>query len=127
MLAGDPQVDKVVPLPPELVVVKPRVAGVGEQDPAVRAGARDQVPDSPLALGIAEVDGDGALALFRPVQYRLVPDGASGQRVMSGPPPTGSTRMTSAPSWARVSPPSGAATKLETSTTRSPASGASPS
>ena len=41
----------------------------------------------------------------------------------SGAPPIGSTRTTSAPSWARVIPPNGAATKDDTSTTRIPASG----
>src|ERR1700686_727779 len=40
---------------------------------------------------------------------------------MSIPPPGGSTRMTSAPSAARVAPPSGAATKAKNSTMRSPA------
>src|SRR5258708_7323324 len=40
---------------------------------------------------------------------------------MSIPPPGGSTRITSAPSAARVAPPKGAATKAESSTTRSPA------
>src|SRR5487761_1840467 len=39
---------------------------------------------------------------------------------MSTPPPGGSTRMTSAPSAARVAPPSGAATKAESSTIRKP-------
>ena len=37
-----------------------------------------------------------------------------------------SKRMTSAPSWARVSPPSGAATNAEPSTTRSPESNSMP-
>ncbi len=64
------------------------------------------------------------LPLFSPVQYKLVPDGASGQRPTSAPPPTGSTLITSAPSCAKVKPPSGAATKLETSRTVSPSSGA---
>src|SRR6266567_8223237 len=41
---------------------------------------------------------------------------------MSGAPPTGSTRMTRAPSWCRASPADGTAIKLPTSTTRSPAS-----
>src|ERR1700677_703487 len=63
------------------------------------------------------------LPLFRLVQYRLVPDGASGQRFRSAPPPTGSILITSAPSWARVRPPSGAATKLEISRTVRPSSG----
>src|SRR6202521_4652006 len=40
---------------------------------------------------------------------------------MSIPPPGGSTRITSAPSAARVAPPSGAAMKAESSTMRSPA------
>src|SRR5690349_10325351 len=40
---------------------------------------------------------------------------------MSIPPPGGSIRMTSAPSAAKVAPPSGAATKAETSTMRMPA------
>src|SRR5260370_21888201 len=40
---------------------------------------------------------------------------------MSAPAPGGSTRITSAPSAARVAPPKGAATKAESSTTRSPA------
>src|SRR5487761_703922 len=39
---------------------------------------------------------------------------------MSTPPPGGSTRMTSAPSAARVAPPSGAATKAESATIRKP-------
>src|SRR5450759_2782302 len=39
---------------------------------------------------------------------------------MSIPPPGGSTRITSAPSAARVAPPSGAATNAESSTMRSP-------
>src|SRR3954470_15118732 len=51
-----------------------------------------------------------------------VPLSCSGQRRTSVAPPIGSTRMTSAPSWARVIPPSGAATKLETSRTRNPLS-----
>src|SRR5262249_60099744 len=67
------------------------------------------------------------LPLFRPAQYRLAPDGASGHRVTSAAPPTGSTRTTSAPSWASVMPPSGAATNEEISTIRSPASGAASS
>ena len=37
------------------------------------------------------------------------PEGASGQRRKSGPPPTGSKRITSAPSCTNVSPHSGAA------------------
>src|SRR5260370_26327424 len=40
---------------------------------------------------------------------------------MSAPAPGGSTRITSAPSAARAAPPKGAATKAESSTTRSPA------
>src|SRR6478609_11166408 len=40
------------------------------------------------------------------------------------PPPTASKRITSAPSWARVMPPRGAATKAEPSTTRRPSRGA---
>src|ERR1700681_4320923 len=40
---------------------------------------------------------------------------------MSIPPPGGSTRITSAPSAARVAPPSGAAMKADISTMRSPA------
>src|SRR3954452_8673759 len=39
------------------------------------------------------------------------------------PPPTASKRITSAPSWARVMPPRGAATNDEPSTTRRPSSG----
>ena len=65
------------------------------------------------------------LPLLSPAQYRLPPLGASGQRVVSGAPPSGSILMTSAPSWASVIPPSGAATKEETSMIRSPASGPS--
>ena len=65
------------------------------------------------------------LPLFSPAQYRLFPSGESGQRVVSGAPPGGSILMTSAPSCARVIPPSGAATNDETSMIRSPASGAS--
>ena len=38
------------------------------------------------------------LPLFSPVQYSEVPDSASGQRRVSGAPPTGSMRITSAPS-----------------------------
>src|SRR5216684_675158 len=64
------------------------------------------------------------LPLFSAVQYRLVPDVASGHRPTSGPPPSGSILITSAPSWARVMPPSGAAMKLETSSTVRPSSGA---
>src|SRR5712691_3355905 len=41
---------------------------------------------------------------------------------MSGAPPTGSTRMTRAPSWRRARPADGTAIKLPTSTTRRPAS-----
>src|ERR1700682_2313462 len=44
-----------------------------------------------------------------------------GHRSMSIPPPGGSTRITSAPSAASVAPPSGAATKSDISTMRSPA------
>src|SRR5439155_9594011 len=43
------------------------------------------------------------------------------QRLISMPPPGGSTRITSAPSAARVAPPSGAAMKAAISTTRRPA------
>ena len=39
------------------------------------------------------------------------------------PPPTWSNRMTSAPSWANVMPPDGAATNAVPSMTRSPSSG----
>src|SRR6478735_1942385 len=39
------------------------------------------------------------------------------------PPPTASKRITSAPSWASVMPPRGAATNAEPSTTRRPSSG----
>src|SRR5487761_79169 len=62
------------------------------------------------------------LALFMPVHIKLVPDGASGQRPTSAAPPSGSILMTSAPSCASVMPPSGAATKLEISTSRRPSS-----
>src|SRR2546426_12786639 len=41
---------------------------------------------------------------------------------MSTPPPRGSTRTTSAPRLASVAPPSGAATKADSSTIRSPSS-----
>src|SRR5450759_4826908 len=60
------------------------------------------------------------LPWFNPAQYRLRP-WCSGHRSMSIPPPGGSTRITSAPRAARVAPPSGAATKAESSTMRSPA------
>ncbi len=64
------------------------------------------------------------LPLFSPAQYRLSPLGASGHRVVSGAPPSGSILMTSAPSWASVIPPSGAATNEETSMIRRLARGA---
>src|SRR5580704_13794284 len=54
----------------------------------------------------------------------LVPEGASGQRCWSPAPRIGSILITSAPSWARVRPHSGEATKLEISRTVSPSSGA---
>ncbi len=54
----------------------------------------------------------------------LSPPGANGQRLASMLPPRGSMRITSAPSWAKVMPPNGAAMKADTSTTRSPANGA---
>src|ERR1700729_564198 len=54
----------------------------------------------------------------------LVPEGASGQRCWSPAPPIGSILITSAPSWARVRPHSGEATKLDISRTLSPSSGA---
>src|ERR1035437_3812396 len=60
------------------------------------------------------------LPWFNPAQYRLRPR-CRGHRSMSIPPPGGSTLITSAPSAARVAPPSGAATNAESSTTRSPA------
>src|SRR5690606_16876168 len=66
------------------------------------------------------------LPLFIPAQNRLVPSGVHGQRWKSIPPPTLSKRITSAPSWASVIPPSGAATNADPSTTRSPSNGPTP-
>ena len=63
------------------------------------------------------------LPLFRPAQNSDFPDGASGHRLASRPPPIWSKRITSAPSWASVIPPSGAATNAEPSITRRSASG----
>src|SRR5687768_10003868 len=60
------------------------------------------------------------LPLFIPAQNRLCPSFVTGQRLASRPPPIGSKRITSAPSWASVIPPSGAATNAEPSTTRRP-------
>ena len=62
------------------------------------------------------------LPLFIPAQNRLWPSGVSGQRWKSMPPPMLSKRMTSAPSWASVIPPSGAATNADPSITRRPSS-----
>ena len=60
------------------------------------------------------------MPLFRPCQKRLRSSSVTGQRARSSPPPTGSKRITSAPSWASVMPPSGAATYADPSITPMP-------
>lgn len=117
----DLQVDQVRAFPREPFIVQPVPArGIGDDD----AGLGDEVLDQPLRVGIAEVRGERALALVqaRPVD-RLAAVCQRPASVVRGAA-DGVDPDDLRPSWASVMPQSGAATKLETSTTRTPARGA---
>ena len=122
VVADDVDHDQVGSPLAEPLVVEEAAGGEVRQEQA-RVGPRsgDQRGDDLAPLLGAEVDLDRALALVEPgpeeaVRRRRSRASARGPR----PPPMGSKRITSAPSWASVIPPSGAATKAEPSTTRRP-------
>ena len=102
-----------------------RVVGRASRGPGSWSGTRPAaaitaVTSSRPAVG-AQVDAQRALALVQPgPEQRLPARAPAASGVWSRPPPRSSKRITSAPSWASVMPPSGAATNAEPSTTVRP-------
>ena len=128
-VAEDVDVDEVVAAGPQPLVgpASPPSGKFDRKMPPVGPGGGDQLGDQLLALGAAQVDGDAsACPCSCPPRTGWCRRGCTGQRWKSMPPPMSSKRMTSAPSWASVMPPSGAATKADPSTTRRPSSAPTP-
>ena len=96
----DVDVDDVPAASSQLLVAQtPRPDQVVDEDASVTSRADHQLHEQLSALVLRWSIVTDRLPLLRLAQNRLAPVCDSGQRPASLPPPGGSTRMTSAPSW----------------------------